>query len=1470
MSISFNGLASGLDTSSWVESLTALKRAKITSLQQEKEAITLSKDTLSSIKSFFNSFRNVVQKITDTKFNVGTMDVFAQNITNSSNLKVLTATATANAQEGSYDISVEKLATNTKATSGYNSIVSVDQEITATESTLLSKLGIKAGNFKIGTSTITITSSDTIGSLTTKLGNAGYTAALDVNGIYSIDTGIETINDVDNTGIILGLRLKGAAPGYEFTATADSNTKLSSLGVSAGLVELSDRQGNEYLLELEADDTIGDFINALNSQGITAGINNGVLTIENANITNDYSTKLISALGLNEQTTEILSNPLLTYDTFTSSATTATKDTLLNNLNTSHKVNDGDTIIIGDGTSNYGTVTLTSTETIESLRLKLSDFTTATYGESTGIFTCEGITGGTYDIAAAFEMNYVYSMTGSSLSATGTSIKSSISSNTTISYTVTTVATGTSKLSDCGVDKTWLTLGNNVTGEQETLFLEEDFTFDDLSDLLSAHGVSSGIGSDGVFRLDPGDYDYFIKDGAVEQLGITVPEDFEASSPLGVYAKGVQSTERAYAYGTVTRDMTSCVLAPTGVGQAGINGETGTIVLVRGSMDFDIGVVDYSFETITVTSSTTYNDLNEIFNDYGLNIECNEGIFRITPTEPNSDDGYYIESSDCQFLENLNITDTPYYTRLAGLYHNGLNQCSNTLESCETITGIQDDTTFGMLGLDHDVVFTAYSTRMNIDHTQQRVSSTFSVTSATTVTDFVNWLEGKSFEVTMNNGTVEIVKNGGLCTIDDTIDNEAVLSCLGITSNYKTVSPTATIATYTRLWDIPGLIPEDATEAGEFSFSINGTSYTMSIDSTVEQVLNKFRDNGIDATLSNGQITLESSSSFEVSGEVLEGLLNGCNLVVSGESMQQKEVQYTPAKAQADVNTTLKDLGVTSGDVVLSKGGNNYTLNINETMTLGDLADLLDGYNLSAEFDTDGAFCISNNDDENFSFLKRTGGSNILDVLLVNKNKNYSTNTLQYKTASANATASDSALKDTVTVEKEGRVSAAQYVSLDTKLKNLNITSGSFSLFKDGEKKVIQIEDEETFGTLSTKLHNVGIRLDVDNGYLLFSDIDGGAITSGTNTDTSNISSVLGLYTEVNDVHSSRKVYNVNGNSTLTDSGLFRQGTVTEGTFTIGTAEFEITNTTTLNELITQINSSNNSNATAYWDSVNGDLVIKSRTTGSTLINIEKGTSNFTDVLGFTKSGALNIDYQEVGDNAQFTINGTNFTSTSNTVTSDISRIDGVTINLNSVSNGEKVTLTIEKDSETASNAMQAIVDAYNELIENVDAEVAKSGNLSDQSTLKYLSNQLRSLMINSTGNNGIFNNLSAIGITTQAASSGNIRTDNINTLTFDKDKFTNAFKTNPNALKSLLVGDDTSKGIFTQVEDVLDSTLRTSGYFDSAEKAYNTKLSRLNDKITKQTAYVDRYKERLEKKFQTMDLLISKIQQQYSSFLGS
>ena len=123
---------------------------------------------------------------------------------------------------------------------------------------------------------------------------------------------------------------------------------------------------------------------------------------------------------------------------------------------------------------------------------------------------------------------------------------------------------------------------------------------------------------------------------------------------------------------------------------------------------------------------------------------------------------------------------------------------------------------------------------------------------------------------------------------------------------------------------------------------------------------------------------------------------------------------------------------------------------------------------------------------------------------------------------------------------------------------------------------------------------------------------------------------------------------------------------------------------------ISQINSNDEANATAYWDSIEGNFVIKSRTTGSALINIEAGTSNFTDIMGFTNSewaadGSLNVTRmntasQEVGNNAKFSINGTYYTSTSNNITSDVSRIKGLTINLKGLTDGSAITLTVERD----------------------------------------------------------------------------------------------------------------------------------------------------------------------------------------------
>ena len=149
MTISFSGLASGLDTSSWVESLVALKQAKIDTLEEEKETVLLSKETLDNIKSFFTSFRSMIEKVTDAQFGVASMDLFAQNLATSSDLDILTASATTEAEEARYNISVDTLATNTQLNSSYSYVTTQTITQTATSDSKLENLGVNAGRIGI-------------------------------------------------------------------------------------------------------------------------------------------------------------------------------------------------------------------------------------------------------------------------------------------------------------------------------------------------------------------------------------------------------------------------------------------------------------------------------------------------------------------------------------------------------------------------------------------------------------------------------------------------------------------------------------------------------------------------------------------------------------------------------------------------------------------------------------------------------------------------------------------------------------------------------------------------------------------------------------------------------------------------------------------------------------------------------------------------------------------------------------------------------------------------------------------------------------------------------------------------------------------------------------------------------------------------------------------------------------------------
>ena len=477
----------------------------------------------------------------------------------------------------------------------------------------------------------------------------------------------------------------------------------------------------------------------------------------------------------------------------------------------------------------------------------------------------------------------------------------------------------------------------------------------------------------------------------------------------------------------------------------------------------------------------------------------------------------------------------------------------------------------------------------------------------------------------------------------------------------------------------------------------------------------------------------------------------------------------------------------------------------------------------------------------------------------------------------------DITVKQLATTTKAISKEAASAVADDeTKLSNLGITDGTLTAYVNGVKHTVNIDAEDTLGDLKARMAEFGVKTEVDeDGVLRFSAQNGAdTINIGATTDSSNLVSLIGLAQQEDGTYASTSsLYKASVASKLTDENSGFNQQITAGTFTIGDATFTIDENTTLSSLISQINSNEDAQAYAYWDDATGKLNITSTVEGASYINIEAGTSNFTDVMGFTTSewdedgnlvsSKMYTDAQELGKNAIFTVNGTTMTSTSNTVTSDISRIEGVTLTLNRTNTEEdgNTTLQIKQNTEDLESAVNAFIEAYNAAIAKVEEVTANGADLHGETTLTSLSRTLRSYANSSnTTNGGVFKLLSDIGISTAAADGNDLSTDTYQ-LSLDTEKFKKALEENPESVKSILTGEN---GVLSMMENAVEQSLSaTTGFFDVKTSTLDSDISRMEEKISKKNTSIETYRSQLENKFYQMEMTIAQMQQNYSSFLS-
>lgn len=473
----------------------------------------------------------------------------------------------------------------------------------------------------------------------------------------------------------------------------------------------------------------------------------------------------------------------------------------------------------------------------------------------------------------------------------------------------------------------------------------------------------------------------------------------------------------------------------------------------------------------------------------------------------------------------------------------------------------------------------------------------------------------------------------------------------------------------------------------------------------------------------------------------------------------------------------------------------------------------------------------------------------------------------------------------TATSAKSASVAAAAIKS-DTTISSISegsVTAGQFSIYVNNNKYSIDVATNSTLGSvLQSITDKTGLAASVDtNGKVTIGSGSSASIVIGAGTDTSNFANVLALSkNEDGSFTSSKPVFTTNTSAALT-SASFANGTVKAGTFKIGTAEFTIGSSTTLDSLVTSINNNKDAGVSAYWDSNSGKLVMESTNQGALNINVEAGTSNFTDIMGLTSS-TWNTDgtmattklasgSQTLGTNASLTINGTTITSTSNTITSDISGLTGVTLTLNDETTST-ATVAVSNDTSKVTDALNTFISAFNDAISQTDTATQTGGDLHGESILNSLRNRIRTLVSANTGT-GTYTNLASIGITT-----GKIGTSvnaNTNKLTLNADALSKALANDPDAVKKLLIGDDStgSKGVLTNMGTELDKSMALGGYFAKRADSYSQEINRYNDKIDRMTTAMNAYKSQLEVKFSAMDKIISNMKNQASiidSYLGT
>ncbi|WP_324022151.1 flagellar filament capping protein FliD (plasmid) [Pantoea sp. JZ29] len=281
-------------------------------------------------------------------------------------------------------------------------------------------------------------------------------------------------------------------------------------------------------------------------------------------------------------------------------------------------------------------------------------------------------------------------------------------------------------------------------------------------------------------------------------------------------------------------------------------------------------------------------------------------------------------------------------------------------------------------------------------------------------------------------------------------------------------------------------------------------------------------------------------------------------------------------------------------------------------------------------------------------------------------------------------------------------------------------------------------------------------------------------------------------------------------------------------------------------------------------------LSLTSRDTGtSNAMAVSTSDGSLGKILTYSKGGSSNgMTEQTAAKDAIVKINGVIVTRSSNSITD---APEGVTLNLIKKTDASAPeTLSVSKDNQPMTTAIQAWVDAYNSLQTTIAGQTkytaVKAGAAQDNSNGALLGdNALRNMqtglrrLLSSTQTGSSISTLSALGITQDVNGK----------LTVDSKKLDKHLSDKSADVVTFFAGDGKTTGFATQIVKKIDDMIGSGGTLNNATDGINRSLKKVSDDYTRMNERIEATMARYKTQFTALSKMVSSMTQT-STYLKS